>query len=83
MDIHRLADESEAARRAAGCLLQPNASVIMTNQAIGGMMVAEARAVFDPETYGAPTNGVINYDSNLETKAGVNHIKEVCECKSH
>ena len=80
LDIHKLGEEAlERAR--SSCIYAPNASVIMTNQIIGGMMVNEARTILNQDKYGKPFSGSFKYSSNLERRAGQNHIKKKCKCK--
>jgi molybdopterin/thiamine biosynthesis adenylyltransferase len=62
--------ENEA--RNPSCIYQPNPSVIMSGQIIGGIMVSEMRKLFYPENYGSPiTNGKIVYDANSPKRIGV------------
>ena len=81
MEIHRLGKEAEEQRRQAGCLLAPNPSVIMSNQVIGGMMVAEVRTVFDSKIHGEPFNGNMKYSSLSELRLGMTPLKTVCACE--
>jgi len=63
------------------CIHATEPSVIMTNEIIGGMMVAEARAVLDPENYGEPVKKMIKYDSNSKARAGLVGGDKPCDCK--
>ncbi len=81
LDIHAEGRKAVEERRQAGCLLAPNPSVITTNQIIGGMMVAEARTVFDPGGYGSPFNGKIMYRSQAAERVGMTALKKICACE--
>jgi molybdopterin/thiamine biosynthesis adenylyltransferase len=79
LNLKELAAKAEERMRQS-CIYAPQPSVIMTNQVIGGMMVNEARTLFNPEKYGAPINGMLKYGTKLEYRLGVNFLEEPCAC---
>ncbi len=81
LNIYELGVKAEERRKKIGCLEAPNPSVIMTNQIIGGIMINEARSVFNSKKYGEPINGNLKYGASLENRLGINFIKRVCKCE--
>lgn len=61
------------------CTEQPDPSVIMTNEVIGGMMVGEVLKVLD-KGYGAPVAKMLKYDSSAASRGGVLGSGEACDC---
>ena len=68
------------AMAATSCKYAPDPSVIMTNEIIGGLMVAEARKVLDAK-YGKPVTRVLKYDSKAPSRAGLIGIDGPCSCE--
>jgi molybdopterin-synthase adenylyltransferase len=62
------------------CTKQPDPSVIMTNEVVGGIMVGEALKVLD-RGYGAPSPRIIKYDSNVPVRGGLVGASNACECQ--
>ncbi|MBI5066290.1 ThiF family adenylyltransferase [Candidatus Woesearchaeota archaeon] len=62
------------------CIHASQPSVIMTNQIMGGLMVAEARAVLSPENYGPIAKKMIRYDSTSDFRWGLSGNDAACEC---
>jgi len=81
LNIHELAKHAEQRARQT-CILAPQPSVIMSNQVIGGLMVNEAKPVFNPKKYGMPINGILKYSADLDFRLGYNPITRVCNCSS-
>lgn len=61
------------------CTNEPDPSVIMTNEVIGGMMVGEALKVLDPG-YGAPVSRILKYDSTVPVRGGLIGAGGPCDC---
>ncbi len=62
------------------CTHAVEASVIMSNEIIGGLMVAEARSIMSPEQYGSPIKKMIMYDSRSAVRAGLVGGETSCDC---
>jgi len=67
-------------RTSHSCIYASQPSVITTNQIIGGLMVAEARAVLDSQTYGDPIRKMLKYDSISPARAGLVGGDAPCNC---
>ncbi len=52
----------------AGCLYQPDPSVIMSNQIVAGLMVNEFRKITHPLFFDDITRGMIKYDSEADKR---------------
>ncbi len=61
------------------CTDEPDPSVIMTNEVIGGMMIGEALKVID-KGYGAPVSRILKYDANVSTRGGLVGASNPCDC---
>lgn len=61
------------------CTNEPDPSVIMTNEVVGGMMVGEALKVLD-KGYGAPVTRILKYDSSVPVRGGLVGDSEPCSC---
>lgn len=73
----------DEARRRQSCILQPDPSVIMTNQVAAALAALESFRVLDPKQYGNPFNGTLRYDANLDYRLGSIPINKVCDCEDH
>ncbi len=67
-------------RTSHSCIHAAQPSVITTNQIIGGLMVAEARAILDSQTYGNPIKKMLKYDSTSLTRTGLVGGDAPCDC---
>ncbi|MBI4096082.1 MAG: ThiF family adenylyltransferase [DPANN group archaeon] len=56
--------------REGGCLMQPNPSVIMSNQVMAAMMINMARHVFHPSRFGEPASGYMMYRADSPNRFG-------------
>ncbi len=57
-------------REGTGCIVQPNPSVIMSNQIIAGMMLDLIRQAFNPKIFGAPFCGQVGYRAEGQQRLG-------------
>lgn len=77
MHVDKLAEQEKAR---ASCVRAPEPSVIITNQIIGGLMVGEAGSLLNPEEYGPPLQGIIEFNSIIPERIGIRPSKERCNC---
>src|SRR3989344_1902790 len=61
------------------CTNEPDPSVIMTNEIVGGMMVGEALKVLD-KGYGAPVSRILKHDASVPVRGGLVGASDACEC---
>jgi len=66
-------------RTSHSCIYVAQPSVIMTNEIIGGLMVAEAKTLLSG--YGEPIKKMLKYDSNSQARAGLVGGETPCNCK--
>jgi len=82
LDCKLLVDKALGRERTShSCIHAAQPSVIMINEIIGGLMVAEARAVLAPEAYGEPVKKMIKYDSTNPARVGLVGSDAACSCK--
>ena len=73
--------EQERQRKTAEtgrCILQPDPSVIMSNQVTAGMMVNEMRRTKNPDIFGNPFDGQRRYSSIGLERFGEIEMEELC-----
>jgi|SRR3989338_1769638 len=68
-------------RNAHSCIHAAQPSVIMTNEVVGGLMVAEARSILAEENYGPHIKKMLRYDSTTPARAGLAGGDSPCRCK--
>lgn len=83
LDLEIIAKKRKEERRRqeqeqAGCLYQPDPSVIMTNQITAGLMLNGMRQLFLPDVFGKPINGQTRYDSLGAQRLGIIEMKNRC-----
>ena len=82
LDLDELAEkEQERQRKTAEtgrCILQPDPSVIMSNQVTAGMMVNEMRRTKNPDIFGNPFDGQRRYSSIGLERFGEIEMEELC-----
>lgn len=71
--------EAEAGSRAR-CGDVPEASIVISNQLIGGLMAGEAQRLLQPETFGEPLAGIIEYDAFQPARLGIRSPRPPCRC---
>ncbi len=64
------AKKKEREERNAGCIYQPDPSVIMSNQVVGGIMVDQFRRMFSNNVQHKEINALVRYDSNDPKRIG-------------
>lgn len=78
LDLDTAAKKREHEMQGAGCILQPDPSVIMTNEVTAGMMLNELRRIVYGNAYGQPTNGQLRYEANGMRRFGAIRLEEKC-----
>lgn len=68
-------------RIAHSCIYAAQPSVIMTNEVVGGLMVAEARSILASESYGPHIRKMLKYDSANPVRAGLMGGDSPCDCE--
>ncbi len=63
------------------CIHAVQPSVIMTNEVVGGLMVAEARSLLAPNSYGPHIRKMLKYDSTNPVRAGLVGGDNPCDCE--
>ncbi len=67
-------------RTRQSCIQAPQASVVTTNQIIGGCMAVEGCCVLEPGAYGASLKKTLKYDSHTPARAGLMGSERACSC---
>lgn len=82
LDCKLSVDKALAKERTShSCIHASQPSVIMTNQIMGGLIVAEARKVLSPENYGPIAKKMIRYDSTNDFRWGLSGNESACKCE--
>lgn len=77
LSIDRLAKEWEKERQRQGCLEKPEASVVISNEIIGGLMCGQLYNILNG---GQITKGKIKYISYDPARIGILESKNNCHC---
>lgn len=82
LDCKLSVDKALGKERAShSCIYAAQPSVIMTNEVVGGLMVAEARAILAPQSYGPHIRKMLKYDSTNPARAGMVGGDNPCDCE--
>ncbi len=68
-------------RTSHSCIYSAQPSVIMTNEVVGGLMVAEAESILAPQGYGSHIKKMLRYDSTNPARAGLVGGDNPCDCE--
>jgi len=77
--INNLAKKVAEENQPASCSASHALTLPGTNMIIGGILAAEVLKALDPERFGLPTRGTINYDARVSKRFGLLDVLPPCE----
>jgi molybdopterin/thiamine biosynthesis adenylyltransferase len=81
IDKYALDAHERTTAQNASCIYAPQASVITSNMAIAGMVIAETLAILDPEKYSDPLKYELKYVSREDFRVGALPVNnQQCKC---